>query len=408
MEHLIGYLGIDAAKSYHVVHIKDAHKRSLIPSLTIDDDSAGYQRLRQCLDTLKEKHSITVFRAGVEATGTYHCKLVEQLRQWNDVAVTIINPIQTSHYLRSDLRRASTDKASAEIIALYLVEKQPVPTHFQAQDYETAKHLAKHLHGLTKQKTATINRLRELVALLWPEYERKYHNYNTLQVLAFLTIAQTPQQARLIDWNSMKKVTVGGKEYTLRSDFISDIQILATESQPRLISLTLEPVIRSLAEQILFLLSQIDTITDQLKQLFTDNTSDSAEHHSPLLSTIGGIGDLSAMLFTAWIGDVERFQNGKQLKAYFGVDPRVRESGTSIHGRGYIQKRGSSIVRYYLFNCVLTMIRMKRHPIAKFYQRLVDRGKTKMVALVACMSKLVGIMYAMLKSNKPFSLEYGI
>jgi len=407
MTTLIGYLGIDAAKTFHVLCVKDANKRSLIPSLTINDDSDGYDRLRQCLNALKEKHAISVFRAGVEATGTYHLRLVEQLRQWNDVTVTIINPLQTSHYLKSDLRRASTDKTSAEIIAMYLVEKMPVPTHFQNKDYQTAKHLAKHLSGLIKQKTANINRLRESVALLWPEFERKYNNFNTLQVLALLTIAQTPQQAKDLDWNAIKKVTVHGQQYTLRSNFIADIQTLLTVSQPRFIQLSLEPVIRSLAEQILFLLKQIDTITDQLKQLFTDKITDGGGQQQPLLLTIVGVGEISAMVFTASIGDVNRFRSEKQLKAYFGVNSRVRQSGTSIHGLGYIQKKGSSLVRFYLFNDILSMIRIKRHPIAIFYKRLVDRGKPKLVALVACMGKLVGIMYAMLKSQTPFSFNYG-
>lgn len=401
MDPVVGYLGIDVAKTSHVVCVKDARKRSLIPSLTISDDQQGYEQLRRCLDTLKDKHHLHLFAAGLEATGTYHLKLVEVLRQWSDLSVTILNPLQTAHYLKSDLRRASTDKISAEGIAQYLVEKSPVPTKFLPEIYETVKHIVRHLNGLSKQKSATINRLHGHLWLLWPEFDRKYDNLNTKQVLALLTVAQTPTQVRSLDLTKHKHITVAGARYTLRSDFIRAVQELVQTSQPRYVQLSLEPIIKSLAEEILFLLSQIDQLTALLQQLLTGPDTD-----RPLLSTIKGVGEVSAALFTASIGDVNRFRSGSQVVAYFGLNPRIKDSGESVHGKGYIQKKGNGIVRYYLFNCVLAMIRTKNHPIQRFYQHLLDRGKPKMVALTACMHKLILIMFAMLKNNTPFSMDY--
>lgn len=402
MKTAIGYLGIDVAKTFHVVCVKDVDKHSLIPSLKINDDEQGYEQLRHCLDTLKDKYRIHLFVTGLEATGPYHRKLVEVLRQWSDIALTVLNPLQTAHYLKSDLRRASTDKISAEGIAQYLVEKKPASTQFVSEACDTVKHIVRHLNGLSKQKTAAINRLHDQLVQIWPEFERTYRNLNTKQVLALLTVAQTPTQANALDFDAHKHLTIGGNQYTLRSDFITAVQELARSSQPRYVKLALEPIIKSLAEEILFILSQIDQITTVLQGFFTDPDN----NDKPLLSTINGVGDVSAALFTATIGDVNRFRSGSQVVAYFGVNPGVKTSGDTVHCKGYIQKRGNSIVRYYLFNCVLAMIRLKNHPIQRFYQHLVNRGKTKMVALTACMHKLVLIMYAMLKNNTPFSMNY--
>ena len=126
----------------------------------------------------------------------------------------------------------------------------------------------------------------------------------------------------------------------------------------------------------------------------------------PLLASIDGVGETTAMVVTAAIGDVNRFSSAKQIVAYFGLNPRIKDSGTSVHGRSHIQKKGNSLVRYYLFNCVLAMTRKPNHPIAKFYRRLCKHGKPKLVALTACMKKLVTIMFAMLKSNTKFSASY--
>jgi transposase len=402
MKTAIGYLGIDVAKTFHIVCIKDARKHSLTPSLRISDDREGYEQLRHCMDTLKDKYRIHLFVTGVESTGPYHRKLVAVLRQWNDVALTLLNPLQTAHYLKSDLRRASTDKISAEGIAQYLAEKNPTSTQFVSDACDTVKHIIQHLNGLSKQKSAAINRLHGQLVQIWPEYERTYKNLNTKQVLALLTVAQTPAQVNSLDFVAHKRLTIGGNQYTLRSDFITAVQELARSSQPRYVTLTLEPIIKSLAEEILFLLTQIEQLTSVLQGFFADS------HHNdkPLLSTINGVGDVSAALFTATIGDVNRFRSGSQVVAFFGVNPGVKDSGDTIRGKRYIQKRGNSIVRYYLFNCVLAMIRMKNHPIQRFYQRLLNRGKSKMVALTACMHKLILIMYAMLKNNTPFSMNY--
>lgn len=403
MNPTVAYVGLDAAKRFHVVCVKDAKKRSLIPSLTISDDEKGYDQLRHCLDTLKEKYSIDLFAVGIEATGTYHLKVMEYLRSCSDIQLTVLNPLQTARYLQSDLRRASTDKVSAEVIAQFLAEKTPAPTSFLPEQYQTAKYFVQRLHSLTKQKSATINRLREHLALVWPELERKQPNFNTKQLLALLTIAQTPQQVKALDFVAHKKLTVLSCSYTLRSDFIATVQELAQTAQRRYAHAATEPIIKSLAEETLFLLHQIDRMTEALRALFVQH---SGSDEPPLLMSIDGVGETTAMVVTAAIGDVKRFSSSKQIVAYFGLNPRIKQSGSSVHGRGFIQKRGNSLVRYYLFNCVLSMIRKQNHPIAKFYRRLCEQGKPKMVALIACMKKLVTIMFAMLKSNTKFSLTY--
>ncbi|MBI3631928.1 MAG: IS110 family transposase [Candidatus Vogelbacteria bacterium] len=69
-----------------------------------------------------------------------------------------------------------------------------------------------------------------------------------------------------------------------------------------------------------------------------------------LLRSIPGVGKVTAATLVATIGDIHRFSNPEKLVAYIGLDCRVHQSGTSIHGRGYISKRGNRYLRYILFN----------------------------------------------------------
>jgi len=69
-----------------------------------------------------------------------------------------------------------------------------------------------------------------------------------------------------------------------------------------------------------------------------------------LLRSIPGIGVLSAAALVAYIVNIHRFASPEKLVAYIGLDSRVHESGTSVHGKGYISKRGNSHLRHMLFN----------------------------------------------------------
>lgn len=82
----------------------------------------------------------------------------------------------------------------------------------------------------------------------------------------------------------------------------------------------------------------------------------------------------------------------KQLQSYVGLSPRSFESGTSVHKKQSISKRGSSNVRKLLY--LSSMVAMRFNPIIKEkYLRMVASGKNKMIALVACMAHLFRAVY---------------
>lgn len=82
----------------------------------------------------------------------------------------------------------------------------------------------------------------------------------------------------------------------------------------------------------------------------------------------------------------------KQLQSFVGLSPRIFESGSSVRKREALSKRGSTLVRKLLYLSAMSAIRF--NPIIKEkYTRLVNAGKNKMVALVACMSHLFRAVY---------------
>lgn len=121
-----------------------------------------------------------------------------------------------------------------------------------------------------------------------------------------------------------------------------------------------------------------------------------------LLQTIPGVGPITAVSFIAEVWDIKRFKHSKQLVAYIGLDSRVHQSGTSIHGKGYISKRGNKILRTRLYNAASVAV---LHPnlFQRFFQKKRSEGKPYKVALVATMHKMTNVIHSVWNNNKPFT-----
>jgi len=131
-----------------------------------------------------------------------------------------------------------------------------------------------------------------------------------------------------------------------------------------------------------------------------------------LLMSIPGVGPRTAEAVLAYTDDVERFAGSKEYCGYFGVTPRLDESGNSRR-LGHISKKGPSVVRWVLVESSWKVIRYSKS-IRSFYERVMAGQKSrKKIAIVAVARKLLSIMRAMLLTGTMFdekdvsSSDYG-
>ena len=118
-----------------------------------------------------------------------------------------------------------------------------------------------------------------------------------------------------------------------------------------------------------------------------------------LLAAVPGIGTITRLTLTALLPELGKL-NRRQLAALVGLAPFARDSGDA-KGRRMILG-GRAPVRGVLYMATLTAI--TRNPvIAAHYARLVAAGKKAKVALVACMRKLLTILNAMVRDQKPWA-----
>jgi len=119
-----------------------------------------------------------------------------------------------------------------------------------------------------------------------------------------------------------------------------------------------------------------------------------------LLASVPGIGTNIARTLIAELPELGQLGR-KQIAALAGLAPFTRQSG-QWRGRSFIGG-GRTAVRAALF--MGAMVAKRHNPVLKaFFDRLVAAGKPKMVALIAVARKLLTILNAILRDNRPWQI----
>lgn len=105
-------------------------------------------------------------------------------------------------------------------------------------------------------------------------------------------------------------------------------------------------------------------------------------------SKIQGVSDFTAKAIAIELGNVTRFNNRKQVAAFAGLDPSIKESGSSVKGRSSISKRGSKTIRYFLFQAAWGVM-MHNNKYQEYYQKKKKEGKHYFTCLTAISRKLL-------------------
>jgi len=159
-----------------------------------------------------------------------------------------------------------------------------------------------------------------------------------------------------------------------------------------------------LREEVMPLLTLMESLNEQIKgadeqlaQLVKD------EQVVRRLTTVPGVGPITATCFVSTLDDVRRFPDAKQARAYLGLVPSEHSSGERQQ-RGRINKAGPNRARYLLVEAALAILRRRSPQTAALYDwatKIKERRGMK-IAVVALARKLAGILYAMWRDATDF------
>lgn len=162
-------------------------------------------------------------------------------------------------------------------------------------------------------------------------------------------------------------------------------------------------VIARLQAHIDFLLAQVKELDAEIRQLVADDPVWQAT--AALLRSIKGFGPVASH----WLMTATRLftacQSPEQIVSYAGLAPRLFESGSSLRARPALGFAPHPRLRRALFMAALSAI--QHNPVIQtFYQRLVQQGKPKKLALCACARKLIHIAWGVVMKQRPFDPDF--
>jgi transposase len=159
----------------------------------------------------------------------------------------------------------------------------------------------------------------------------------------------------------------------------------------------LDPAIKASLKRILKALDKeiqrVETETqDQLKCM------PKLQAKAQILQSVPAIAERTSSMLVTEVPELGQL-NRRQIRALIGTAPINHDSGT-LRGKR-LTGGGRRQVRTRLF--MPTLVAIRHNPaIRQFYQRLIAKGKAKMVAVIACMGKLIAILNTLVAKNEPW------
>lgn len=212
-------------------------------------------------------------------------------------------------------------------------------------------------------------------------------------------IARFGLERKLENWKRPKKTFKSLRQLTRERQQIVEQRTIAknhlhaekSEAEP------VETTIARFSKLINFLDKQIKQVEAEIGTLI--KMDQEVQKAVTLITSIPGVGQLTAAGVLAETNGFDLIRNKKQLTSYAGLDIREKQSGTSVKGKPKISKRGNKHLRRTMH---LPALSAKRHDerFKALYTRVVARHGIKMKAAVAVQRKLLEMIYTIFKTHQ--------
>jgi len=388
------YLGIDIAKHNHVASLIDNDGKVVIKTIKFSNTGEGYQKLVSLVLSAIPNGDKDRVAVAMEATGHYWLSVFSALID-DGFSVSVYNPFQIKSFRGAfHNRKQKTDVIDAVIIANYIRVFGGDSTSLPNDALLSLKQLTRYRSSLVQDISAAKNQAIALLDKIFPEFAGLLSDTFGETGKAILQVAPTPEMVLALSSKKLLKIVSTASRGRFKQDFVDRLRLAAKTSFG--IKLTTKACafeLRQLVNTIIFLEEHVDELDAEIKAIYIELDE--------FLTTIPGIGDVLAPVILAEIGDVEKFSNPAKLVAFTGIDPSSNQSGQKIASDESISKRGSPYLRYAVHRAAFVAISNDPH-LREYYDRKKAEGKHHYVALAGVQRKLLYIIWAVLKEQRPY------
>lgn len=384
-------VGIDVGKFNHQATILNPEGTVLGGTVRFENTAIGFQKLLTHLERLVGTKPDSIL-AALEATGHYWLPLYLFLLD-KGYQVQVFNPYQSDALRRMSLGRAKTDTIDAELVARLARFGNQKATPLPGEEILILRNLSRFRMELVFQASDVKRKVIAVLDVLFPEFEKLFSDVFGKAALAVLHESPTPEDIVALDEQKLTELLEKASRKRLGNETAMKLQSVARDSiGSRFATKALAFELRMLLQQIGFLKEQLAELTKEITTLL--------ESVDQQLTTIPGIGSVTAAAIIGELGDLTRFPNVSSVIAYAGLDPKVSDSGVTSKQR-VISKRGSKYLRTAIWQAAVRSL-IHNPDLKAFFEKKRSEGKPKQVALGAVANKLTRIIYGILRTGKPY------
>jgi transposase len=391
-------IGIDTARYGHRVAFLDETKNPAGPSLTVMESRDGYEQLQRRLEQLHSKHPNASLHVHIDAAGKYATNLETFLHQVDlPLDVSVGQPKKNKDYQQVHFPKRKSDDTESQAMARFAVVECPNETFVVSPDFLMLREVVSRLHTQTKQTTRVVNQLHNLLSRTFPELASAVKDIACVSVLKLLAKYPSPNRIAAARLSSLERIPY------LNSGVAKRIHEAATQTVGSLRGDFAETLVKELVQQVRDSQNAEKRLETLVEQAF-DNLPDQAVKQ---ILTIPGIGRRTAAILAAKIICIDRFASPEKLVGYFGFFPEESSSGVDKLGRPVVpgskrmSAKGNDLVRGYLWMATKNAV-MNNPAVRPLYARLRANGNRSDVSLGHCARKLLHLVFAIWKTNRPF------
>ena len=381
------FIGIDVSKDKFNFAVIDS-SFALIDEGYFPMDREGFNSF---LRLVEHFHDSII---ALESTGIYHVNLLSFLNA-KGLHTFLLNPSLVKRFAQAvSLRNTKTDRIDSCVIAEFIAKNCHNLNKFAPHNRDDIVALARLRESVSRKVARTKTQIKQYLSLVFPELLNKV-NVFTEFFLSFIEAFSSPNEV-LASSDEVRLFFETHKTRGRKIKITPDEIIKLAENSIGTASKNYAFVVKQYVKSLRFLNNQLDEITERLLEQVKEVMADDMD----IVTSIKGIGEVTAAHFLAEIKHINRFENRKKLAAYAGLDPSVKQSGY-MFVRGRISKRGSASLRRCIYIMAAGIIRCNPH-FREYYLKKRNHGMPHRKAMIALCNKLVRVLFALLKYHQKF------
>ena len=399
IENTDAIVGIDIAKNVHWAGIILPNGKEIKKSFSFHNNRKGFESLvetvKNVLTMLKLKKAIV----GMEPTGHYWKSCARYLKTIDWIKVVTVNPFHVKNAKEFDDNcQTKNDKKDCMTIARLIKDARFFEPYLPEGIWAELRNLSNTRAELVRKQNAVKCRIVATIDEYFPEYTKVFKNVLSRTSEEILKECPFPEDIKSIGKEELLKHIKKTVKRGYSKKQLETIYELANES------IGTEEGIEGAKFQLNMYIEEAKLLEKQIKiteEELERQLKETGFYES--LTSIQGIGIVSAATFVGEVGDINRFNSYEQIRRYAGLN-LVENSSGKHKGKTTISKRGRSLLRSILYRMAFTMVN-KNKELKELYKYLTTRKENqlkKKQAIVAVIGKILQIIYAIVTKNEEY------